>query len=860
MRGLDTENNLLTYCQSRLEFSLIYMLAYLWNKNLNKLDLPVKEEVCSLVLKPTIGDIVSLCHKLDIDGEFKEKKQTRKALDMYPRLRNQMIGHGYVYEDGLKDAIDKIDNLYNQLLESDHPIFKNDVDFVYITEVDDNIYRGINYKGDGMNFIPWSCPKDVVQLEVNCLYGSYKLNNYFRLSPFIVIDNFGSGLYSYNSIEEKLLGKYNKLLETGTTYLEWPEMVDLYIVNDGTKIKKANGTIQNIFTNNYTKYIDIGIKQKIFQFLTKDKSSVCATVWGHGGVGKTATVQSACDDLSNNISKIFDYIIFLSAKDRKYNFYTGNIELIDDRVSSYEEIINSVNIIVFGKESNNEVEIINFDGKLLLILDDYETFSREDQEKIGTLIQGLNINHHKVLITTRAANIKLGLEVQTSELSERDTIEFLLQVLENENLGNKTEFLQLLKDSDVREAIYAATNGRPLFIFQFAIIMAQKGLAYAKNIKINKQQSAINFLYDRIYDYLSSKAKDVFVVISLLVDANNLVNVIEKVQYVLNMENDIDGFYSAVNELSKLMILKFNDDEQKFFEVYSVEIYQIMTNYFEKRESSFKGRCISRLSQVNKDKKLDLEQSLLKSADFNRVSKNEIEVVDNYKQILNRATSPIEVKLTAMLNLASYLVIDKGKKDEALNYFDEYSHLFKSIHPKSAAREKYAQYTKMWATYNWSSGTNKQKEKAIEILLDYSRMGIRYDNSLDLELAGMILQYRSINLVSEWIALKDKRQYDEVSIQEFKTIRSKQKNICKDIYVKHGNPLYKAVCQIKLNEISSGARQNIVAGLYNYIDILIRMNMIDAALEICDYILSCAPANFHLQFKRKESWIKSLKK
>ena len=98
----------------------------------------------------------------------------------------------------------------------------------------------------------------------------------------------------------------------------------------------------------------------------------------------------------------------------------------------------SINNLIFDTSLSNtseiEKEFINFQQKILLVIDDYESFSKEDKSKINDLITKLNINHHKVVITTRSANIKIGEEFQTNELNKSDTIEFLKHIIKNENL------------------------------------------------------------------------------------------------------------------------------------------------------------------------------------------------------------------------------------------------------------------------------------------------------------------------------------------------------------------------------------------------------------------------------------------
>lgn len=852
---------LVCHHQSRFEYILIYLLGYLWNKNIDILNEEERTYVLQGIVKPTIGEIVSLCRKLDVNKEIFKNSKLNKAIEGYPNLRNRLLGHGYSFEDSIDTSVSSIQTLYESVLAADINELNSEIDIIHVMSLEGDYYKGINYKSDGSTYLPWSCHKNIYSFTIDSIYGSVSVNEYFRLSPFVELAGYGKEIYIFNSIEEKLLGKvkYNRLLETGIFTKEWQELVELNIVDDGIKIKTSNGTILNIYENNYNKYIDIGIKRKITDFLTKNKASVCATIWGHGGVGKTATIQSVCDDLANDERKTFDYIVFLSAKDRRYNFYTGSIEQINDSISSFDELVKSINKVLFNSESLEIQKIIDYQGKILLIVDDFETFTKEEKDKIEKFILGLNINHHKIIITTRAANIKLGQEFQTSELTESETAQFLMRVIENENLGNKLMLQRELQKKETQHKIYEMTSGRPLFIFQFAFIVGQKGIKDALSFNIKEGSNAIHFLYGRIYDYLSPKAKDLFVILSLLVDGNDLVNVLQKAQYILNLENEPEIFNSAVDELIKLKIIKFADDENRFFEIYSKEIFQMMSDYFQKKDNLFKGNCVSRRDQVNKDKNLDIEHSLLFSANSNRIAKNEIEVIENYKQIINRATSPLSVKLSAILNLSSYLIVDKGKKGMALKYLDDYSHLFKNTIKGSSNRQEYATYTKMWATYNWANGTKSQKEKAIEILLEYAKNGFDYNNNIDVELAGMLLQYNSILIISEWQDLKERKRYEEISDIEFKYLRDKQKQVCKDIHDKHGVFLYNAISQKKLNDVSSGARQNIVAGLYNFIDVLIRLKKFSLALEICEYIFCYAPKNFHLQFEKKAEWIKQIK-
>ncbi|KAA6329522.1 hypothetical protein EZS27_021681, partial [termite gut metagenome] len=133
-----------------------------------------------------------------------------------------------------------------------------------------------------------------------------------------------------------------------------------------------------------------------------------------------------------------------------------------------------------------------------------------------------------------------------------------------------------------------------------------------------------------------------------------------------------------------------------------------------------------------------------------------------------------------------------------------------------------------------------------------------YNNDTDLELSGILLQYSSISIISDWLDLKEKNKYNEVSDSDFRKIRDKQKLKCKDIHDKQGVFLFNNISQKKLTEMAGGARQNIIAGLYAYIEVLMRLQKFDEILQICQYIFYFAPNNFHSQFKRKEEKINQI--
>jgi hypothetical protein len=841
LQSLNKNEELKVLYQARFEYALIFTLAYLWNKNFDKIDSSDKEFINKSIITPSIGSIVKLCRMLDVENKFFKEKKFAHSLEVYPNLRNEKIGHGYSFEDDTENILNTLGELYSAIRDSNVSLLSKNVDLILVLSEDNNVFSGIRFHSNGSDYLPWSCHKNIYPFIINNLYGATEINDYFRLSPFIILKD-EIEFYLFSSIQEKLLGnvKYNRLLKSGKYFQNWEELVYLDIERDSTKRKSSNGTIINIFENNFNKYIDIGIKSKINDFLTKNNSSVCATIWGHGGVGKTATVQSICEDLANGEYRKFNYIVFLSAKDRRYNFYTGEIEEVVDNISSLSDLLKTLNFILFGENSDSEEKIIKFEGKICIVIDDFETFSQEEKDKISNFIINLNINHHKVIITTRA-NIIIGQEIPTNELNALETKKFLLAVIQNEIPNIFQEILIELDDPTKIKLIHEVTTGRPLFIFQLAFIIGQKGnIDEALKYDIKDSESAKNFLYGRLYeDYLSKIAQDVFVTISLLVTSDDLSNLIDKIKYVLNLEHEEDEFNAALKGLVRLKVIKV-DDDNRFFEVYSKEILQIMTNYYQKKNDTFKRGCISRLNQINTNKSLDNEQALLSNAKASQLSKNEEEVIGNYRQIINRTTCPEDIKVQAILGLSAYL-IDRGNKNKALDLLNEYRHNF----------EHNSFFNKMHATYYWGNGTDEQKQKAIKILLDFSSKDIDFNKDIDVEIAGQLLTYRCIMLINDWLELNTQNRYKEITYEAYRVEREKQIQVCKDIYNKQGVKLFAHISHYKLLDMQSGVRQNIVAGLYQFLDICLRIQKFEKGIEICDYMSYFAPRSFHPQFQRK---------
>ena len=836
------KSDLRVYYQSKFEFSIIYILAYLWNKNWQNIEINEREYVVNCILKPSIGTIVSIIRKLDVDNEFFGNKRLRKLnqfIDDYPAFRNEKIGHGFSFEDDTENYLTFFDS-YFEIIESldTNQIFK-DVDLIKVTKLESDIYKGIAYKPDGATYLGWSCPKTICQFNVGDIYLFTQTNDYLRISPFIRLES-ESEFFSFCSIEEKLTGrtKYNRLLKTAFLSADVEEFERLSISTDNSKRKSANGTVINLFENNFKKYIDIGITKKITDFLEKNRASVFATIWGHGGVGKTASIQRVCEILCNQERKIFDYIIFLSAKDRFYNYYQGKIHPIVDGITSLEDIISKVNSIIFNDNSFETEQILNYSGKLLIIIDDFETFTKDEKTRIISFVKKLDINHHKVVLTTRAATLVTGEEIQTKELNEDESVAFLIEAVKNEIPSFNIEQLQKeLKDKNVRKKVFEITSGRPLFILQLGIFSAQKGtLVEALSNEIKSTKEAINFLYDRIFDYLSADAKNMFLAISLLVEENDLSALTNNLKFILNKEDKDDEFQNSLNELIKLKIVIIEDKD--FFKVYSPEIYRLMKLYYQNKGSEYDGNITNRFNLINTEKGSPTEVALLENADASRLIESETEVENKYRYILNRDKTPLNIKRTALLNFSKYLISHKGKTEKAIKLYQDYFQLFR--------RDPI--YISSYSSSTWIDSSTKSKYLAIQIIQDFFTTKPKLDQETYLELLGMLTTYKSIMNVSERDELKSKLRFREITKSQYDLSYKEQKERFKEIFKYPAGHLYNVVKDIDLMTLSPNCRNLVLDGLTHFVEISIRNNKREIGKEVCDKIISEMPQNYHNPF------------
>ncbi len=848
------------YHQVRVEYAFYLLLSYLWNKNFEEVginDFVLQGNIIQEIQRPSIGSIASLIQKLDTGKELSKNKipnpnpQTNSPLSDYAELRNDLIGHGYSFEDDLNNFSNAFDEWYQKLLDLRIDILSRKIDLIVCQGFDESTqeFTGTIYDNEGDIRSNWRCSKEVYEFEKDNLYATYEANIYFRLSPFIHIETGDDAIYIYRNIQQPLLGKirYNRIDKSDKDFSKcWEEFE--FSANNGVLKKQPNGSVINVFDVKFKKYIEVGsIKEKLYTFLTgkKRNSSVCITLWGHGGNGKTATAQKICEELSlqpmdfKTRKPPFEFIIFLSAKDRELNKYTGKISSIsnENRVTTFEELIEKLNLLLYSEQSKDTAKIIQEKSKLLLVIDDYETFEDTDKEKITNFISELNLNYHKVIITTRNSFLKIGDDIPTNELDETNTIKFLIEILVNEHNYSPLNIRDVeneIRKGETKKEIHKITLGKPIEIIRFANCFVQRGKLSEEFLReiarLNSRSERNEFFYGLNYKQLQGDklAQDIFTVIGLLTPQDTLTSLVNHIKLILNKKDEDEALFNAsLDKLAKLRLLEVDDDGS--YKVDSKDILEIMKQEYDKRDSNFKSGTKAIYERIKTNITSDTDKALLSHVKTLRHQSNPETTIQQYREILKQGKDfSYSVKLEALLDLADFLFNHRGEKAVAIKTFDEYFDKFYEF-----------EVLKRYSSYAWTTN----KEKSIKILEDfYSEYAVKklvLSKNEKLHLLSLIVMRESFY----WNDRYDREEYNN---------RQKAKDELQRVFKNYGHLLIAQLKPINIvKDLTSEEINDMTLALESFVDVCYRIYNKPFAIEVCEYALNNFPERYHFRFKKK---------
>lgn len=280
------------------------------------------------------------------------------------------------------------------------------------------------------------------------------------------------------------------------------------------------------------------------------------SITGAGGVGKTSLASKVVDEIVLKEKNKFDYIIWLSAKDKKLS-YLG-IEDVAPTVKDYEELLDIIlevtgfcdDQLTIKEKENNVNSILDMCNNMLIIIDNLETIT---DEKIKNFILDCH-PHVKILITSRKGLGQVNRVYELKELQEQEAVYLFRLICRDKNLIS----LSKLSDKTIKKYVNKVSC-YPLAI-KWLIGHASKGKSLDDIIEsINEDSSDITkFCFEQIYRELSTNAQKILCALSCFDDppSSGILNFVVNI----NQENFEDGINELI--LVSLVVPEQYENEQ----------------------------------------------------------------------------------------------------------------------------------------------------------------------------------------------------------------------------------------------------------------------------------------------------------
>jgi tetratricopeptide (TPR) repeat protein len=271
-------------------------------------------------------------------------------------------------------------------------------------------------------------------------------------------------------------------------------------------------------------------------------------LWGDGGVGKTTIAAEAV----RGVAEIFaNRIVWISA-DGRPDFALSN--LLDEIASQLGEPETRKLAIEPKKETVREV-IVRSDTSVLIVLDNFETISAEEQKRCVEWLD--NDAPCPALITTRT-RVDSARNVPIDVMTEQEANEFLNKLLEQTH--NTDAFEKLDRDRIIRTA-----GANPL-VMQW--IIAQIDLAQHPSDVLDDlahgEGDAAERVFDRSFNLppVGDDGRDTLLALSLFVPSASRVALAE----VAGFGDDVRRLRKAVESLAALCLVKTTSEERWIIE------------------------------------------------------------------------------------------------------------------------------------------------------------------------------------------------------------------------------------------------------------------------------------------------------
>ncbi|MCL2634089.1 MAG: AAA family ATPase [Oscillospiraceae bacterium] len=758
----------LIYQRVRMEYLLLVLLGYYWNKNFENLSQEDKSYAIKVIKLLQFGSLERLLAEVLLDDNTSISKVFNKLLtnngcEKYSTIRNDNLAHGYVFDDGAPVISNDLNNLYESYVRNFPIELNQDIVTVIITGKAGNNYQAINYSSMTPHGAFSEIPCGFIAKQEEFFPQLYwRINNeYIRLSPFIKMTE-SEEVYFYSKAVDLNTAqfRFNQVFSTDDETFFIEEFRDLGVFrDDDKKIKRntSNKCEMNIFECNYgdtDKFIETAttknIDRRLRDFIGKP-SNTCITIVGQGGTGKTACVQKLCSDLfkCTDDKRKFQHIVFITAKNRVFNAINQNAENIINNVNSYDAVMEEIRDILgitpeggetiekkikdLLYEKSHAYENIENQNKLLLVIDDFETFDDENKKRIIEFInEHLDILIARVIITTRYKENIYGANIDCNKLEEEDTLSYLTETIKKLDIRVDWAIKKIENDYESAKAIvFASTIGNPMLIKGYAYSLVHEYSEQLPDKRLMENDSVFDFIYGKTYNGLSEDTKKVFICISKICDfvkeGDYYFFYKKTLNELLREKIDESNLKNALEELSERDIIEVG--QQGLYRVKEKPLMDLMNKCFDEYSNEDLKKGINEYHRIKKG----VEDKLPHISLSRRIGNTE-DAIKYCHDILNCNYKTVEIIDTQQNVFIKLLDILKEDREQFIKTWEEF---IEKIDLTIANREKVIYM--LWAidkTYTCkyiehffagNKGFRKSKEPGFSAFCAMCRLSYVYD-------------------------------------------------------------------------------------------------------------------------------------
>ena len=365
-------------------------------------------------------------------------------------------------------------------------------------------------------------------------------NKAIDLFPFLMIED--DKLFFYKATKAKGY-EYFTIADNSTYLIETKKKFSYsaFKIGEGgdeqaffwTEVFPSTNTINNITANiPIESLVDFVGRKKLIKKIKEEILEIAnldGILFAPGGVGKTALMLKLSKELfdeKDNEKVLFSNIIWVTAKKDYYNPFLDFVEKKDRQIETLDNIFSA--ILAFFEYKNSEeygfedkqslaLEIL-MENKTLLIIDNFETISKIEQEKIIRFF-GITVKKYlrkkpdqfKIIMTSRE-QIPSGfhqIKLEGLDLSESKQ---LINKLYIRYKGSSAELT-----NDQKKLIHKASSGIPIIIKHCIgqIFEYNKPIESVCLGLCDASSEVVKFSYDEIFKLLRKNESQLEVVILL---------------------------------------------------------------------------------------------------------------------------------------------------------------------------------------------------------------------------------------------------------------------------------------------------------------------------------------------------------